>query len=58
MINVKSGKLDDPRGIARDLVNPVSIGHWGNGDYDLTISNVDEIEYVMSLIKQSYELNQ
>ena len=58
MINMKSGKLDDPRDIARDLVSPVSIGHWGSGDYDIVLSNLDEIDYVMSLIKQSYEANQ
>lgn len=57
-VNIKSGELDDPRGIARDLEKPVHIGHWGNGDYEITLSSSDEIEYVMTLIRQSYELNQ
>ncbi|PKL31116.1 transporter [Candidatus Saccharibacteria bacterium HGW-Saccharibacteria-1] len=57
-INVKSGKLDDPQGIARNLETPVHIGHWGNGDYEVALASPDEIDYVMGLIRQSYELNQ
>ena len=46
------GALDDPKEFTRDISD---IGHLGNGDYDLTISSEKEIEYVLSLIKQSYE---
>lgn len=58
MINVKSGELDDPESKARDLENPVHVGRWGNGDYQIEISKEDDIPYAMNLIKQSYELNQ
>ncbi len=51
-INMSKGSLNDPKEYTRDVSN---IGHWGNGDYDLTISNEQEIDYVLSLIKQSYE---
>ena len=27
-INMKTGSLDDPRGVAKDLESPVHIGHW------------------------------
>jgi len=57
-INIKSGKLIDTLDIARNLETPVHVGHWGNGDYEVTLSNPDEIDYVMGLIRQSYELNQ
>ena len=57
-VNIKSGELDDPQNMARDLETPVHIGHWGNGDYEITLLSEDEIDYVMSLIRQSYELNQ
>ena len=57
-INVKSGKLDYLQGIVRNLETPVHIGHWGNGDYEITLTSPDDIDYVMSLIRQSYELNQ
>jgi len=48
-INLKAGELDDPKGIARDVS---STGHWGNGDYELQISNNEHLEYILSLIKQ------
>lgn len=49
--NAKIGTLDDSRNIARDVSNT---GHWGNGDYEIQISNDDDIEYIFSLIKQLY----
>lgn len=56
-INLKKGQLKDPLNQAR-LVK--EIGHWGNGDYEFAISNSDSIEsipYLLSLIKQSYDIN-
>lgn len=49
-INLKSGALDDPKGLARDVS---SIGHWGNGDYELIVTDTANLEYIMSLIKQA-----
>lgn len=53
-INMKKGTLNDPLGITRDIT---SIGHWGNGDYRVEISNEDDIDNVMPLIKQSLRVN-
>jgi predicted transport protein len=49
-INAKTGQLDDPKKIAQDVS---SIGHWGNGDYQVQIENDNDMEYIMSLIKQA-----
>ncbi len=49
-INVKSGQLDDPKNLARDVNG---IGHWGNGDYELKATDDKNMEYIMSLIKQA-----
>ena len=49
-INLKSGELDDPKKLMRDVSN---IGHWGNGDYELVVKNTADLEYIMSLIKQA-----
>ncbi len=49
-INVKKGDLDDPKGIARDVSG---IGHLGNGDYEIKIPDDRNLEYVMSLVRQS-----
>jgi len=49
-INLKKGYLDDPKNIARDVSN---VGHWGSGDYEISIENDKNIEYIMSLVKQA-----
>lgn len=53
-INMTTGELDDPKGITRDVS---SIGHWGNGDYELQINSDEDFEYILSLIKQSIKKN-
>lgn len=49
-INLKSGELDDPKNLAKDVSN---IGHWGNGDYEILVQDTKDLEYIMSLIKQA-----
>jgi predicted transport protein len=49
-INLKKGNLDDPKKITRDVSET---GHWGNGDYELLIKDTDNLEYIMSLVKQA-----
>lgn len=56
-LNVKSGELNDPSGIARDLAQPKPVGHWGNGDYEVKLEKENELDAVFGLIKQSYDLN-
>jgi predicted transport protein len=48
-INMKKGQLDDPKKITKDVSET---GHWGNGDYELIVSDTSDLEYIMSLIKQ------
>lgn len=56
-LNVKSGQLNDPQKLARDLTQPKPIGHWGNGDYEVKLENESELDAIFELIKQSYDLN-
>ncbi len=56
-LNMKSGQLEDPEGLARDLTKPKPIGHWGNGDYEVKIEKESDLEKVFYLIKQSYNFN-
>lgn len=51
-INLPKGKLDDPKGLSRDIS---SIGHYGNGDYELKVFPETDLDYVMFLINQSYK---
>ena len=53
-INLTFGELEDPKNIFRDVSK---IGHWGNGDYELQINSDEELEYILSLIKQSFRKN-
>jgi predicted transport protein len=53
-LNLQQGDLDDPKEIARDVS---SIGHWGNGDYEILLRSDAEMDYVLSLIKQSLKIN-
>lgn len=53
-INMKIGSLNDPMNISRDMSKT---GHHGNGDYFVEISNEDDIENVIPLIKQSLKVN-
>ena len=56
-MNVKSGQLNDSQNLARDLTKPKPVGHWGNGDYEVKLENVEQLDKVVELIKQSYDLN-
>lgn len=49
-INLKKGKLDDPKKLAKDVSEK---GHWGNGDYQIQVETDKDREYIMSLIKQA-----
>lgn len=49
-LNLKKGSLDDPKNIAQDCSLK---GHYGNGDYEISVTDTENLEYIMSLIKQA-----
>ena len=51
-INMRKGTLYDPDELTDDVSN---IGHWGNGDYRIYLSEENRLDYVIGLLKQSYE---
>ena len=53
-LNLKEGKLNDPQGVTRSVKD---VGHWGNGDYLAWIDKEEQIDYLMTLIRQSYKIN-
>lgn len=53
-LNLKSGELQDQKSIARDVSN---VGHWGNGAYEIKLADFEDIDYVLSLLKQSLRKN-
>jgi len=53
-LNLKKGELNDPQHISRDVS---TIGHWGNGEYNIDVKDEHNLEYLMNLIEQSYKKN-
>ena len=53
-VNLKSGELQDQKNISRDVSN---IGHWGNGSYEIKLTDLEDIDYILSLLKQSVRKN-
>jgi predicted transport protein len=49
-IGAKAGTLNDPKSIAVDMSQ---IGHHGTGDYEVHVQTDNDLEYIMSLIKQA-----
>ena len=52
VLNIGVAELDDPRGLCRDISN---IGRWGNGDVEVGLSSLNELPYVMGLIRQALD---
>ena len=51
-INVAFTEINDPKGLCRDVTN---LRRWGNGDVEVGLTALDELPYVMGLVRQSYE---
>lgn len=51
-LNMTFAKIHDPKGICR---NVSKLGRWGNGEVEVRVKGYDEIPYVMSLIRQSFD---
>ena len=51
-LNMRFDEIDDPKGICLDVTE---LGRWGNGDVEIGLSSIDELPYVMGLIRQSFD---
>ena len=52
VLNLGIEDIEDPKGLCRDISN---IGRWGNGDVEVGVSRLDELPYVVGLIRQSFD---
>jgi predicted transport protein len=52
MLNMAFPEISDPKGICRDVTG---MGRWGNGDVEVGLASLDELPYVMGLVRQSLE---
>jgi uncharacterized protein with ParB-like and HNH nuclease domain/predicted transport protein len=51
-LNVTFAEINDPKGLCKDVS---ALGRWGNGDVEVGLSKIEEIPYVMSLVRQAFE---
>lgn len=51
-LNMPFCEIDDPKRLCNDVTNR---GRWGNGDVEVGLSSLDELPYVMGLIRQSFD---
>ena len=52
-LNLKFHELHDPRGLAKDVTN---LARWGNGDAEVQLNTLEELPYVMGLVRQAFEM--
>lgn len=52
VLNMPFEDINDPKHLCRDLT---AIGHHRNGDVEIGLSSLDELEYVSFLVRQSFE---
>jgi uncharacterized protein with ParB-like and HNH nuclease domain/predicted transport protein len=51
-LNIPFPEINDPKGVCRDIS---SVSHWGNGDVELSLTSLDELPYVLGLVRQALE---
>lgn len=51
-LNMPFSDVNDPKGLCKDVTN---LGRWGNGNVEVGLSNLDQLPYVIGLVRQSLE---
>jgi uncharacterized protein with ParB-like and HNH nuclease domain/predicted transport protein len=51
-LNLDYPEINDPKGACKDVTN---LGRWGNGNVEVGVSKLEDIPYVMGLVRQSFE---
>ena len=51
-INMPFSEIADPKGLCKDITNSRGLG---NGDVDVLLTSLDELPYIIGLVRQSYE---
>ncbi|HEV7485320.1 MAG TPA: DUF262 and DUF1524 domain-containing protein [Thermoanaerobaculia bacterium] len=51
-INVAFADINDPKGLCKDVTD---LDFWGNGDVQVGLKSLEDLPYVMSLVRQSYQ---
>lgn len=51
-LNMPFAEINDPKQICKDITH---LGRWGNGDVEVGFSDIKDLQYIMSLVRQSFE---
>ena len=51
-LNLPFSDITDPRGLCKDVSE---LGRWGNGDVEISLSDLGDLPYVMGLVRQAIE---
>lgn len=51
-LNVEFDQIIYPKGLCKDVSG---LGRWGNGDVEVGVSSLEELDYVMELIQQAFD---
>jgi predicted transport protein len=51
-LNMAFPEINDPKGLCKDVSG---LGRWGNGDVEVGLASLDDLPYVVGLVRQSYE---
>jgi uncharacterized protein with ParB-like and HNH nuclease domain/predicted transport protein len=52
-LNMRFIDIHDPKGVCKDVSN---LGRWGNGDVEVQLTSLDELPYIIGLVRQSLDL--
>ena len=51
-LNLAFHEIHDPRGLCKDVSN---LGRWGNGDAEVGLDKVEDLPYIIGLVRQAFE---
>jgi predicted transport protein len=51
-LNMGFPEISDPKGLCKDVSG---LGRWGNGDVEVGLNSLDELPYVIGLVRQALE---
>lgn len=51
-LNLAFPEINDPKGLCKDVSQ---VGRWGNGDVEVGLKSLEQLPYVMGLVRQALE---
>lgn len=51
-LNIRFPEIYDPKRLCRDVTN---LSRWGNGDVEVELDTLEQLPYVMGLVRQAFE---